>query len=221
MMRVLAQEEDRGETEFTILIALIKLPSLSHLRLMTDTLPTIVGRRVQLRSFTDSDVPALLSIFGDAAVSRFMGIPQLHDATDARALLESIHSGRESKTLYQWGVVALDVDNVVGTCTLANISWQHERAELGFAVGTAHQRKGYMAEALLLLLDHAFSDLRLNRIEADVDPRNERSLRLLDRLGFDREGYLRQRHLVNGERQDSVLLGLLASTWAGRRQFQA
>jgi len=71
-----------------------------------------------------------------------------------------------------------------------------------------------MAEALPLLLDHAFSDLSLNRIEADVDPRNHRSLRLLERLGFEREGYQRERHLVGGERQDSVLLGLLSSTWA-------
>ena len=49
----------------------------------------------------------------------------------------------------------------------------------------------------------AFDSLNLNRIEADVDPRNERSMRLLERLGFQREGYLRQRYCMNGERQES------------------
>jgi RimJ/RimL family protein N-acetyltransferase len=67
------------------------------------------------------------------------------------------------------------------------------------------------------LLDHAFGALCLHRIEADVDPRNTPSLRTLERLGFVREGYLRQRWAVGGERQDSVLLGLLASDWSALR----
>ena len=71
-----------------------------------------------------------------------------------------------------------------------------------------------MGEALPLLVRHAFEDLGLNRLEADVDPRNAASLHLLEKLGFRREGYLRQRYLQLGERQDSVLLGFLAEEWS-------
>jgi RimJ/RimL family protein N-acetyltransferase len=70
-----------------------------------------------------------------------------------------------------------------------------------------------MREAIAALLDLAFGRLGLNRIEADVDPRNERSLAVLERLGFRREGLLRERHIVAGEIQDSVMLGLLARQW--------
>jgi RimJ/RimL family protein N-acetyltransferase len=70
-----------------------------------------------------------------------------------------------------------------------------------------------MRMALRTLIGHAFGTLGLRRLEADVDPRNERSLHALEALGFRREGLLRERWLVEGEIQDSVLLGLLRSEW--------
>jgi RimJ/RimL family protein N-acetyltransferase len=70
-----------------------------------------------------------------------------------------------------------------------------------------------MSEALRLLVDFAFGSLGLHRLEADVDPRNGPSLRLLERLGFRREGLLRERYHAQGEIQDSVILGLLAPEW--------
>jgi RimJ/RimL family protein N-acetyltransferase len=63
------------------------------------------------------------------------------------------------------------------------------------------------------LVNHAFGELNLHRLEADVDPRNLASIRLLERLGFQREGYLRERHHMNGEVQDAVLYGLLHHEW--------
>ena len=61
----------------------------------------------------------------------------------------------------------------------------------------------------------AFEELGLRRIEADVDPRNEASIRLLERLGFQREGYLRERWLVDQEINDTVFYGLLRREWLG------
>jgi ribosomal-protein-alanine N-acetyltransferase len=63
------------------------------------------------------------------------------------------------------------------------------------------------------LLAFAFEELGLHRIEADVDPRNTASLQSVERLGFQREGYLRERWQVNGEIQDTVFFGLLRGEW--------
>ena len=71
------------------------------------------------------------------------------------------------------------------------------------------QGKGLGTEALSTALKYGFDTLNLYRIEADVDPRNIGSIRLLEKLNFQREGLLRQRWRVNGEVCDSVLLGLL------------
>lgn len=66
-----------------------------------------------------------------------------------------------------------------------------------------------MKEALPALIGFAFDTLDLHRLEADVDPRNLRSIRLLEGTGFRREGYLRERYHLNGEIQDALLYGLL------------
>ena len=74
-----------------------------------------------------------------------------------------------------------------------------------------------MNEALTALLDHGFSELALNRVEADVDPRNTASIKCLARLGFAYEGLLRQRWIVGGEVSDSAIYGLLCEEWVARR----
>ena len=181
---------------------------------MVDHLPMLKGEQVLIRQLDDSDVEALFSIFGDPVVTQYMGIPQLRNITDANKLFAGIVSGLENKSLFQWGIVDVDLNAVVGTCTLAQICWTHQRAEIGFALGSSHWGRGLMRQALPLLISYAFESLDLHRLEADIDPRNQRSLKMLQRLGFQKEGYFRQRHQVHGERQDSVMLGLLADEWS-------
>lgn len=183
----------------------------------TSTLPTLRGTSVRLRHITAADGPALLEVFGNPRVARFIGIPLLRGDQDVQDLLESISMGIRCNDLLQWGVTLLESDRLIGTCTLAHIDWANERAEIGFALATSAWGKGVMRAALPLLIDHAFASLGLHRLEADVDPRNDRSLRLLDQLGFRREGLMRERHLVAGERQDTVFLGLLAADWQQAR----
>ena len=71
-----------------------------------------------------------------------------------------------------------------------------------------------MHEALTALLAFGFDELDLNRVEADVDPRNLASVKSLERLGFRKEGHLRERWIVGGEVSDSGLYGLLRRDWA-------
>ena len=70
-----------------------------------------------------------------------------------------------------------------------------------------------MNEALRALIGYGFEHLNLNRIEADIDPLNEASLKTVKRLGFVREGLLRERWIVNGEISDSVIYGLIRKDW--------
>jgi RimJ/RimL family protein N-acetyltransferase len=176
-------------------------------------MPTLRGSVVELRPLDESDGDALLEIFGDSEVVRFMSIPLLRTNADARAFVAGIAEGRRARTLFQWGVVEPGQSTVIGTCTLAAINWRNERAELGFALGRRRWGSGFMRAALPLVIDHAFRGLGLHRIEADADPRNVRSLRLLENLGFQPEGRQRDRYLAGGERQDAVLYGLLANEW--------
>lgn len=179
-------------------------------------LPTIPTARLSLRWLTREDIPALATIFGDPEVCRFWSHAALPDLAAAEALHDHIMSCFAARSLFQWGIAEGETDAIIGTCTLGGISPAHRRAEVGFALARAVWGKGYIAEALPALIGFAFESLDLHRLEADVDPRNERSIRAIERVGFQREGYLRERYHVNGELQDAILYGLLRSDWAAR-----
>jgi ribosomal-protein-alanine N-acetyltransferase len=177
------------------------------------SLPTLLTPRLALRWLTAADVPALYEVFSDPAVTRYWSSPPLRDLAATEALLAEIHEAFARRTLFQWGIARRSDDLVVGTCTLAALTPAHRRAELGFALGQRHWGQGYIAEALPALVGFAFGELGLYRLEADVDPRNQASIRALERLGFREEGYLRGRYHLQGEIQDALMYGLLRPDW--------
>jgi RimJ/RimL family protein N-acetyltransferase len=180
-----------------------------------DELPKLTGHRVELRWLTRHDAPAILAIFGDAEVVRYWSTPPLRSLGEATDLIEEIHQLFRSRRLFQWGVFRPETNEVIGTCTLFNIDPRHQRAEVGFALGRSEWGHGLATEALEVLIRFAYQTLNIHRLEADVDPENERSLRLLGRQGFQREGFLRQRWYHLGEFRDTILLGLLRNEWSG------
>lgn len=177
-----------------------------------DRLPTLDAGRVRLRWLTNADVAGLFAVFGDPEVMRYFGFAALPDEAAAEALLAEIHRGFREHVLYQWGVETVDGE-LVGTCTLARIDRANRRAEMGFALARTFWGRGYMAAALPAVLRFAFERLALHRVVADTDPRNAPSIRALERLGFVREGVLREHYLVQGEPQDAIVYGLLRSDW--------
>jgi RimJ/RimL family protein N-acetyltransferase len=181
-----------------------------------DALPTLEAPRVRLRWLTERDVEALFAIFSDEAMMRFWSSTAMKQRSEAEELLGRIHQQFADKSGFQWGVERKDDGELLGTCTLFNFHKANMRAEVGYCLRSAHWGRGYMGEALSALIDYAFGVLGLRRLEADVDPKNAGSLRILDRMGFQREGLLRERWNVGGEIQDSVFLGLLAREWEGR-----
>jgi len=178
-------------------------------------LPRLETKRTVLRQPRRDDVPALFSIFGDPQVVRYWSTTAMRHVAEAEELLREIGDLFRRRSLFQWGIARRDDDRLVGTATLFRLDPVHRRCEIGFALGRDAWGRGLMTEALTTLFDFAFDSLALRRLEADVDPRNEPCLRLLERLGFRREGLLRERYYVGGEIQDSVLLGLLAAQWRG------
>jgi RimJ/RimL family protein N-acetyltransferase len=179
-------------------------------------LPTLGSARLALRWLRDEDTAEVFGVFRDPEVMRYWSTPPLTDAAAAAALIREVRSLFFSRTLFQWGIASRPGDAIIGSCTLFNLDRMHLRAEIGFAVGRSHWGQGLASEAVEVLIAFAFETLKLHRLEADVDPRNERSLRLLERQGFQREGYLRERYHLNGELPDAVFLGLLRREWKGR-----
>ncbi|MCH7549867.1 MAG: GNAT family N-acetyltransferase [Candidatus Krumholzibacteriota bacterium] len=179
-------------------------------------LPTLEGERVALRWLTEADVPALYTIFSDPDVCRYWSSPPMGSIEDAKRLLKEIHQCFRERSLFQWGIARLDDDHVIGTCTLADLHPVHRRAEVGFALEKASWGQGLVREVLPLVFTFAFDTLDLHRIEADIDPANTPSIRIVESFGFQREGYLRERYHVGDIIQDALMYGLLRSDWEKR-----
>ena len=178
-----------------------------------DKLPTLTSERVALRWLEDRDAPALFEIFSDREGMRYWSSLPWTDQAEGLKTVERIRRCFAEGSLYQWGVADLSTDAIIGTCTLANVDAGNRRAEIGFILRRDCWGQGYMSEAADTLLRFAFQELGLHRVEADVDPRNEASIRLLQRLGFQREGYLRERYFVGEEISDTIFYGLLRREW--------
>ena len=98
----------------------------------------------------------------------------------------------------------------VGTIGLSQIDRKHQRAEYGVLIGEADARgKGLASEASRLLLDYAFTTLKLNRVYLHVFPENEAAVRLYERVGFEREGLLRRHLYKNGRFRDVIVMAVV------------
>lgn len=125
--------------------------------------------------------------------------------------LQDLHRGRIDK--FQW---IIEAPRPSGWVTLVVANWEHGLAEIGYALGTVHQRRGIMVSALGTLLDELFSQTRLRRIEARCAVDNYPSQRVLERLGFVREGRLRGFFVLRGRPVDNYLYAVLDTDWGGR-----
>jgi len=123
--------------------------------------------------------------------------------------LEEFHAGRSARFVMQeLAGNGLDAA-IVGTCNYTNIvRGPFQACYLGYQVGRAHEGQGLMAEALRATNAFAFDTLRLHRIMANYRPENSRSARLLERLGFAREGMARDYLFIDGAWRDHVMTSL-------------
>ncbi len=176
-------------------------------------LPRLSGKQLHLRWLTQQDSTAILNIFGDLEVMKFWSSPPFPDLATASKHIEEIHQLFLARRAFQWGICHHETNEVFGTCTLFDLNVPHRRAEVGIALAQNTWGKGLASEALSILFGFAFDVLNLHRLEADIDPKNERSLRAFKRQGFRTEGYLRERWHHLGKLHDTVFLGLLQREW--------
>jgi [ribosomal protein S5]-alanine N-acetyltransferase len=177
--------------------------------------PVLECERVRLRPFRADDRDAVFAVFGDPVVARYWSFAPWTEHAQAEAFLAPLLApAGETATMLPWAIAERATDTLVGTTTIFAIQRGQARAEIGYSLQRARWGNGFAREAVHRALAYGFDELQLRRFEADIDPRNTASIALIERLGFAREGYLRERWFVNGEVCDSVVYGLLAREFA-------
>ena len=176
--------------------------------------PIVVeSRRLIVRPVEEGDLPALLAVNGDDETTRFLPYPSWRSLADGRAWYERMSILGSRGESVQYVVTERTSGLAIGTCLLFRYEDASARAELGYVLGRKYWGRGIMREALVVLITCAFGGYALRRLEAEVDPLNTASTRLLENLGFTREGLLRQRWVDKGAAHDTIIYGLLSDEW--------
>jgi RimJ/RimL family protein N-acetyltransferase len=170
----------------------------------------LVDGDVALRAWRRADLPALAAFGLDADNVRYGGAPPGGREHEAADYVEAMERMRRDGRAVAFAVVDASSDAVLGACDLRfplpGIG------EVGYLLAPAARGRGVMGRALGLVVAWAFAELGLVRVQAFASPDNVRSLRLLERLGFAREGVLRS---YRGAGQDRIAFGLLPGELRG------
>lgn len=171
------------------------------------------GEAVDLRTIEEEDLEFMQEAVNDPNVWRGIGYPKPVNMEQEREFFEERVCDDDWVNL----LVTTDSATPVGTVGFTRIDLDRNRAELGYWIAPAHQGEGYGTEAVELLVDYGFEQRAFYRIEARVTECNEPSRRLVESLGFAREGTLRERSFVDGEYRDTHWYGVLRDEWERRR----
>jgi len=172
--------------------------------------PELRTPRLRLREFRADDAAALYEVHSDPAVMRYWSFPAWTQPEQAVARVAFVMGQRARNEVLAWAIADAASDRLIGSVAAFALDRTHARAEIGYSLRADRQGQGLAQEALRAVLAYLVDAGGFERIEADADPRNAASCRLLERLGFVREGVLRARWRVAGEVQDTALYGLLA-----------
>jgi [ribosomal protein S5]-alanine N-acetyltransferase len=171
--------------------------------------PALQTPRLRLREMTAEDAAAVFAIRGDYEVTRLNIGAAYTELQQAHDLIAAMHDAYIEQREVRWGITRHGDDTVLG---MVGFNYWHRidrRASVGFDLRRDCWGQGIMREALQAVLHFGFTEMELNRIEADASAENTASIRLLARLGFQQEGLQREQYFEEGAFHDLMLFSLL------------
>ncbi len=171
------------------------------------------GRHVRLRDFHQDDLDPSLRIVGDDRVTRWLSFDSLTREQQAQRLAGAIERAAENpRAEWYLGITTRADDELIGFVRLGLSGVR--AAKLGYAIAADHWGHGYATDAAHTMISFGFRVLDLHRITAAIGPDNTASIAVVKKLGFTREGRLRDHVFTNGAWRDSELYSILVHEWS-------
>lgn len=175
--------------------------------------PQLETSRFVLRQAQHADADDLYQLYADQAVVQYMSfIPftSVDEALDEMKWYKRIFAEQSG---LRWMIEDRETSKVIGTCGFLAYEQEHHRTELGYDLSSAYWGKGIMKEVASCVIQFGFEQMKLNKIEAKIEPDNQASIRLVEKLGFVQEGLLRQHEYEHGAYVDLAIFALLQSEY--------
>ncbi|WP_282035426.1 GNAT family N-acetyltransferase [Metabacillus indicus] len=172
------------------------------------------NNRIHIRPFTiqDAEDRLKLQLKNRAFFEQYSMIrsDDFYTLETQQKMIEDYEHQAKKDAEYQFGIYLNETNQLLGTISLFQVMRHSlQSAVLGYFLDQDHNGKGYTTEAVKLILEYAFNELKLHRIEAGVMPHNLGSIRVLEKAGFHKEGLAKQNVLINGKWEDHVMLAVL------------
>jgi [ribosomal protein S5]-alanine N-acetyltransferase len=174
--------------------------------------PILETDRLVLREITKEDSEGIFACFSNDDVTRFYGQETLENIEQAEKFVDFFSKIYNEKRGIRWGIERKGTKGIIGTIGFNAWLPKHKRAEIGYEIHPEHWRKGYTSEALSKVLSYGFDNMSLTRIGAVVFIDNDASNNLLLKIGFQKEGVLRDYMYQNGVAHDTYLYSLLKNS---------
>ncbi|MBI9034579.1 MAG: GNAT family N-acetyltransferase [Bacteroidales bacterium] len=173
--------------------------------------PELQSERLYFRAFIFSDAAHLFEIRSNAEVMTYMDRDAQTEVTESEKMIDGIQDSFENKEGINWAIIEKDSHEFIGYFGYWRIEAESCRAEIGYALKPEFQGKGYMRETLKTMIAFGFNEMTLHSIEANINPANVASQRLLENASFKKEAHFRENWFFNGKFIDSAIYGLLES----------
>ena len=176
-----------------------------------DTFPLLESERLLFRAYEKKDAEALLNIRSHKEVSKYMDTTIPKSTQDIKKRIEGYHNAFKEKIGITWAIVEKNNHQLIGDFGIWKIDRQNSRGEIGYILHPDFWKKGYMKEAMNVIIRFGFNHLNLHSYKANVNIENENSKALLLNFGFKLEAYFRENFYYDGRFLDSEIYCLLKS----------
>jgi [ribosomal protein S5]-alanine N-acetyltransferase len=174
--------------------------------------PELNTSRFLLKQILPEDQAFIFKGLSNPQVIPFYGV-QYKTLEGTKAQMEFYDRLWREKTGIWWKIIHRQTNESIGACGINSYQSDHEKAELGYWLMPEYWGKGVMKEVLPVMIQYVFRQWKLHRLEAVIEEGNESSVKLAERLGFKREGLMRESEIKNGKRINLMLYSLLTSDW--------
>ncbi|MDQ0225931.1 GNAT family N-acetyltransferase [Metabacillus niabensis] len=171
--------------------------------------PRLETDRLILREMTKEDAEGIFACFSNEDVTRYYGQETLEKIEQAEKIVDFFSKSYSEKRGIRWGIERRGTKGIIGTIGFNAWLPKHKRAEIGYELHPDYWRNGYTLEAVLKVISYGFEKLDLTRIGAVVFIENKASNNLLEKVGFQKEGVLRDYMYQNGKAYDTFVYSLL------------
>ena len=170
--------------------------------------PVLNSERLDFIEIKEEHLDDLFRLFSDPEVVKFYNLLPFENPIEGMEFINWYKSRYNEGLAIRWGIALKGEQNIIGTIGFNNYSINH-RANIGYDLQKSHWNKGYITESLETIVKFGFEQLRVNRIEAEVMHGNYASEKVLEKLGFTKEGILRQWMFWNNKHFDMTMYSLL------------